>query len=467
MKQLYVLTTFVFFAIAGLAQTPQEAVLHYNKGVILLKQGKERRAMRHFKRAFEQAPGETTAGLKLVRYYTAKGKFNKAARYTPHLVDLGSDSEAELAEKSYYQAFLDIQTLQYASARRQLNKAIHNTIRAEEPDYHLLAQCYNALGYLEVVQQGASRRKSRVHRHIKIHPNDMKKAMKQFRLALEYEPENRAAQRNYRAICELLGLTPRSITPMTERMKQLHSAANTVKEAGMYHPVLANTDAIVQQLNQHEEVVLIVDISGSMRVPLNEQLSVSRFEAMRNTVLQVLREVDEQVRIGVVTLGGDCEKAPYFSAKAALDNRSFLEEQVKLLPKDGHTPLNDVLKIVPDLFTEQTTNRAIMLLTDGMASCEPEKTCRTAASFGDIGVFMHVMSFLMNDDAHAEEFAAYECITQNASGQLMSISPEGKIQLEAIEILTEEELLLPKIERDTSLKNVELMFRTAMRPSSR
>ncbi len=468
MKQFYAIAILLFWVAVGAAQSPEQAVLEYNKGIILLQQDKQWRAVRHFKRAFRKAPSHTEAGLKLVKYYTDRGRYKKAARYTPHLVDLGSDSEAELAEKNYYQAFLNIQTLQYADARRRLNKAIHNTIRVEEPDYHLLAQCYNALGYLEVVQQGVNRHGKRARKHIKIHPNDMKKAMKQFRLALEYEPENRAAQSNYRAICELLGLTPPSITPMTTRLQQLVQTEPTAStEPSVYYPVLANSEVLINQMNKHEEVVLIVDISGSMRVSLNEQLMVSRFEAMRNTVLQVLKEVDKDVRLGIVTLGGGCDEAPYFLAKAAAGNRALLQEKVKSLPKDGHTPLNDVLKIVPDLFTGQTNNRAVMLLTDGIASCEPEKTCRTAASFGNMGVFMHVMSFLMNDEAHAEEYAAYECITQSASGQLLSISPDGTIQLESAEILTKEELFLPKIERDTSLKNVELMFRTAMRPSSR
>jgi len=472
MKQLYTFTgllaCLVLLNTAVWAQEPQAAVLEYNKGVILLKQGKEWRAMRHFKQAFKHDQGHTEAGLKLVKYYTQKGKFKKAARFTPHLVDLGSDSEAELAEKSYYQAYLNIQTLQYMEARQRLNSSIHNTIRAESPDYHLLAQCYNALGYLEVVQQGVNSRGRKARKHIKIHPNDMRKAMKQFRLALEYEPDNEAAQANYRAICQLLGLTPRSVTPVHSRIEpNKKKVATKSTDNGVYFPILENSEVLIDQLNQHEEVVLIVDISGSMRVPLNDQLPVSRFEAMRNTVLQVLEEVDEDVRIGIITLGGDCDQPPYLKMQAAANNRSYLQERVKALPKDGHTPLNDVLKVVPDLFTGQTYNRAVMLLTDGIASCNPEKTCRTAAQFGDMGVFMHVMSFLMKTDAHAEEYSSYECITKNASGKLLSISTEGKIKLEKVEILTDEQLLLPKIERDTSLRNVQLMFRTNVGPSSR
>lgn len=447
----------------------QHAVAEYNKAVVSYDQGKEKRALRHFKQAFQYDNKHTEAGLALVKMYTTMGKPAKAARYTPNLINLEENADPALAEKNYYQAYLNIKAQQYTQAREQLNRAIKSADHSAASDFELLSRCYNALGYLEVMQQGISRNRRNARQHIKIHERDMEEALKAFRKALQYAADNKAAHANYLAICELLSITPQPIAKIqpTTTVQQGVEVTTSLEPAIPETPVknladLRNTDLLINQINQHDEVILVIDISGSMRVPVDKNLPVSRFNAMQNTVLELLQKVDERVHIGVITLGGECGGKPYYSTQAAANNRLMLEELVRELPLDGHTPLNDVLGIVPQLFTGQTPNQAIFLLTDGMASCEPEKTCRTAAQFGNLGIYLHVMSFLVNNAENSEAFSSYECITRNTNGKLMSITAEGTIELEVLQeadILTNEQLILPKIERDNTLKNIDRMYK--------
>lgn len=409
-------------------------------------------AMRFFKQVLRENPRHNAACLAIIKLQLAAGQHKKATRMLSTLYR-AKESQTPL-ERDYYLAFLNIVTQDYVAARSHLEALVRKAYEVENPDFSILARCYNAFGYLNVLQSPNRKEAGYVMTHSQV----LERSRIMFEEALKYNLRNTSAFTNYTTMNDLLGTSPNFIQPyiqqdfLEENEIEAATRISNTTEITYEEALLPDeTKPLIEHAQLYDELLLMIDVSGSMRVPIKKGSEKSRFDVMQSLASYILDKTKEEVRMGAVSVGGDCGDSPMLRKKVDKNNRLSLAKAISTVKVDGHTPVNDAMLLVPELFRSKRAKKGIILITDGMESCNPNETCELAAWLGSEGITLHVLSFL-EEKAHPEEYSSYTCMAATTGGTLSSVSPEDKIKENDYQFINEEELLLPPIKIDTSLK---------------
>ncbi len=434
------------------AQSTVKANLTYYKGISSLKRGKMDNAVRQFKRVLRENPKHNAACLALIKLHLAAGHERKAARMLNYLAH--ADGDKTQLERDYYLAHLNILLQRYPAARTHLEQLVTNAYDVENPDFSILARCYNALGYLNIIQ--SKNRKS--EGYVFTHSNILERSRIMFEEALKYNAQNASAFTNYSKINKLLDLSPSMILPyqpndfleedVNEKIKKEAATTDIVYEEELLPEQMSS---LLEYSSTYDELLLMIDVSGSMRVPLKKGVDKTRFDVMKNLTCYLLDKVNDKTRMGVVSVGGDCGNQPSLRKKVERNNRITLASAISNVKVDGHTPINDAILIVPELFRAKKNKKGIVLITDGMESCDPNETCKLAAWLGSENITLHVLSFL-EEKVHPEEYSSYTCMAATTGGTLSSLNKDDAIQENDYQFINEEKLLLPPLKIDTTVQ---------------
>ncbi len=434
------------------AQSTVKANLTYYKGISSLKRGNMGNAVRQFKRVLRENPKHNAACLALIKLHLAAGQEQKAARMLEHLANTNSDRTQ--LEHNYYLAHLNILLERHDAARSYLEQLIRNAYDVENPNFSVLARCYNAMGYLNVIQN--QNRKS--EGYVLTHANVLERSRIMFEEALKYNTQNASAFTNYNKVNQLLDMSPNMISPYQPNQFETRGIDESLQEAAATTDIIYNEDllpeemgSLLEQAEHYDELLLMIDVSGSMRVPLKQGVERTRFDVMKNLTCYLLDKMEDKTRMGVVSVGGDCGNQPSLRRKVERNNRSELATAINNVRVDGHTPINDAILIVPELFRNKKNKKGIILITDGMESCDPNETCRLAAWLGSENITLHVLSFL-EEKVHPEEYSSYTCMAATTGGTLSSMNADDTIQESDYQFINEEQLLLPPLKIDTTLQ---------------
>jgi Ca-activated chloride channel family protein len=124
---------------------------------------------------------------------------------------------------------------------------------------------------------------------------------------------------------------------------------------------LARPHATVAVPKEQASIVLVTDVSGSMRA---EDVEPSRLDAARSAAQRFLDEVPDEARVGAVAFSTD----PH-TVEAPTDDRGAVEEVLESLSADGGTATGDALAAALDLVDNGPRTKrppaAIVLLSDG------------------------------------------------------------------------------------------------------
>ena len=434
------------------AQSTVKANLTYYKGISSLKRGKMGNAMRFFKQTLREHPRHNAACLAIIKLHLASGQDKKAARMLAALYQ-SEESQTPL-ERDYYLAHLNIVVQDYNAARKHLEGLVRKAYDVDSPNFSILARCYNALGYLNVLQSPNKEKEGYL-----VTPSQvLERSRIMFEEALKYNTRNTSAFSNYTTMNDLLGISPNFIEPyaqynlLPEEMEKKGTTTDISTEILYEEDLLPEeTRPLLEHAQLYDELLLMIDVSGSMRVPLKKGSASTRFDVMQTLAGYILEKTNHKVRMGAVSVGGDCGNSPVLHKKVDKNNRIALAKAIRAVHVDGHTPVNDAMLLVPDLFRSKRSKRGIILITDGMESCNPNETCELAAWLGSEGITLHVLSFL-EEKAHPEEYSSYTCMAATTGGTLSSVSPEEKIEANDYQFINEEHLILPPIKIDTSLQ---------------
>ncbi len=190
-----------------------------------------------------------------------------------------------------------------------------------------------------------------------------------------------------------------------------------------------NIGMLIERFKTLDELVIVLDQSGSMTElienPKSQQIT-SRFDLAQNVALFLLDTLPSTTKIGLVTVGGDCDAAPSIRVSAAKSNREQLIEQVSTLQPGGWTPLNKTLPTVPSLFTDGGSNRSVFFLSDGVNSCRStlEETCDVTEDFIQKNISFNTLSLLNIEEAMIE-YSIYHCLRTQSSDVVLSIDQEA------------------------------------------
>lgn len=432
------------------AQNVEAANLNYHQAVASLKRGKVWRSTLKLKKAIKENPNHDAAYLLLIKLYVHNGKERKAMPYIEQLATVQATSQRRSIEKSYYTAYKGILDKNFLDAQQQIKHTIVEVHKNQQFDFSILSRCYNALGYLDVIQhpsEQSSRRKWVVNKRTLLNARFL------FEEALRYQPQSQVAAKNYNTVNTALKEPPNKIDPYQIIDLSQENALETVA-TNQANPMLKADpkllpDGIVGMTNamgEFDEVVLMIDISGSMRVHSLSKKEFTRYRIMKNLVYALLNNLNSHVLVGAISVGGTCEQQPSMKL-ATSKNRKLLSTTLSSLKADGHTPVNNALKHIPELFQSDANKRAVLFITDGMESCAPESTCELSAWLGSQNIELHVLTFLEEVGATLE-YQSYSCMTQTSNGSINAISQTGDIEIRDFNFYIEEKLILPPLEQE-------------------
>ena len=206
-----------------------------------------------------------------------------------------------------------------------------------------------------------------------------------------------------------------------------------------FEPLPTEEDTIIVEggffegLNVYDEIVFVLDISGSMGRPVVRGISKTRFELMIETIIDQIENSSEDQHIGILTVNGDCNGIPTLSIPVSKGDKTSLISELKKLYPFGGTPLYTTLQRSQALFSDKKNNKLVLLASDGVESCmRSYSVCGLAGQLCKTkNINFEVFSLLLDESSNSREFGFYECITE-ACGTVIHIpTREAKIEQKA------------------------------------
>ena len=121
-----------------------------------------------------------------------------------------------------------------------------------------------------------------------------------------------------------------------------------------------------------QNVVIVLDDSGSMGEPLRSDRRTTKIEAARSALRTVLEQLPDDSQVGVLALNGDPD--PWLARLAPLD-KAKVSSLVARIRASGSTPLGNSMKIAADALLQARSKQhygtyKLLIVTDGEATDE-------------------------------------------------------------------------------------------------
>ncbi|MBL7792857.1 MAG: VWA domain-containing protein [Saprospiraceae bacterium] len=391
------------------------AYKHYYKGNYYYSEGRFDKAVYHFSQAYDAIPTEFNFALAYAVGLGRVGKTSDSQALLKRSIGLLSDKDPEYRQKTALLYFFEGVTYTYAKQYGQAVAALKKGISVQEElgKPTALSVMYNTLGYATFMNQGQGAHKSQdrpLHYHLR--KDDLQRAYDIFKLALQQDSRNETAWTNQRLLGDTLDVPPAFFDTVYNAI-----------EITDYDNLPNNTSEMAAFAN-YEEVVMLLDISGSMVMENVTCRGATRFQVMKETALFMLDKMAPTTLVGVGTIGGDCGTPPKMWQKAGSLPVTELRSRLGFLNPDGTTPLLNMLVESPGLFTDNPNSRkSLLLVSDGANICKVNNLdiCEWSQELREKGITINVLSFLNADLENTNAFAEYTCLADNTYGKVLYI----------------------------------------------
>src|SRR3989344_6142812 len=164
-------------------------------------------------------------------------------------------------------------------------------------------------------------------------------------------------------------------------------------------------------------VILVLDASGSMWGRIGDK---TRIEIARETVAGLMKDWDPAIELGLMAYGhrreGDCKDIELLIPAGKTDPKRIVSTVDTLKPK-GKTPLSDAVKQAAEALDYKRTKATVILVSDGMESCNADP-CAVGAALKKAGAdfTVHVVGF----DVKKEERTGLVCLAKKTGGQFFA-----------------------------------------------
>jgi len=124
----------------------------------------------------------------------------------------------------------------------------------------------------------------------------------------------------------------------------------------------ANPHIPLEQTKEGLNLVLVVDISGSMKAT---DYKPDRLEAAKSSAKTLIESLLPKDNVGIVTFGTGATTAAYLSP----DKGKVVEKLSNIAPTDGETAIGDGMALGIDMATSiQSKKKVVILLSDGVSN---------------------------------------------------------------------------------------------------
>lgn len=186
------------------------------------------------------------------------------------------------------------------------------------------------------------------------------------------------------------------------------------------HLVLTIALALPASLQAQENVMLVLDASGSMWGQIG---GVTKIEIARETIAGLVNEWKPENPLGLVAYGhrvkGDCSDIETLIPVGPLDARAYIDTVNRLNPR-GMTPLSAAVVQAAEALKYSEQKATVVLVSDGEETCNLDP-CEVGASLQAAGVDFtaHVIGF---DVVNPEHQAQLRCLAENTGGRYFNAS---------------------------------------------
>lgn len=334
--------------------------------------------------------------------------------------------------------------------------ALSNIKKAEYPNLELYSQILVARGFTKILSRPI-KNKGDEYNFILIHTKEALMALNYFETALKINPDLEIAIKNRDIILKWLEhcniepptdnsliITENDTIDLKNQFPNLDKNLDIMDSLRqlVYSSLPDNIEQITNHLNRYDEVILVIDVSGSMNAPMVYNSALTRFIVMKELTQAILTKVDKKVKIGVLTVGGGCSDYPLINIPIDdITKRVLIEKKVEWLELNGATPLNRRVDRTTGMFSNKENKKTILLMSDGMDTCnETFDLCNTAIKLDNNNIDVSVFSFLLEGQNFQDDIAyeIYECMTAHSGGKIFFLNNESKIQEKEMEINEEE-----------------------------
>ncbi len=163
-------------------------------------------------------------------------------------------------------------------------------------------------------------------------------------------------------------------------------------------------------------LVLILDASGSMWGQIK---GTAKIAIAKKVMTELVDELPNDLNVGLTIYGhrrkGDCEDIEMVVPAQRIDPAA-IRSRIKAISPKGKTPLAKSLIHVADTLKGQAGQKTIVLVTDGLESCDHDP-CKVAENLASSGVIakIHVVGF----DLTGEAMQQLKCIVAPSGGLLV------------------------------------------------
>lgn len=448
----------------ALPASPQQAYEWHYRGCLYYGEGKFRQAKDLLHQAYQAQPFNTNFGLAyglcLGRIGQPEQAFEVFAANRRAILARDPERAQKLALNSFFSGMAFLYSHRYEQAFALLKGAVAAQKDLAQPK--LLSIFYNALAYATLLNQSNNaHRKADQPPHFHIHRRDMERAADYYAESLRANPENEVTLANYRTLADTLQLLDQ-LPPGLGFI--LDSARTKPTFIQMHQTILRDLD-----LGRFQELVFLVDISGSMVMEKVVCYGADRFTAMKELSMRLLPDLGKTVRLGIGTIGGNCGTVPDLWYSTGSISRQDLNDKLRFLIPDGTTPLLSMLVKSPELFQgPDTLLRSIFLISDGANTCREGSLgmCDLARDLAEKKITVNVLTFLENSFDNTSAFGEYLCLTELTKGKIIYLD-NYRCALEplAFDLVRTCQLKLPVLEKSNCwgehIKNLWMAERPA------
>lgn len=362
----------------------------------------------------------------------------------------------------------------FKQAERSLNRSASEMQKSFMPDYGFYSDIENARGYLSVTARGLSTDQEKNYVCI-IRHEFINMAIYHFRDALMYNPDNELAQQNLdtlEAKLRMLGLplpperyVEKKMTGMLVHWDSLNidSLHNTSELPLLDYNLLPNNyQLILSELSQYDEIILCLDLSGSMVDAVGWGPEISKFQVAQQLSLFITLQLQKSAFLGALSVGLKCDQDAALNYPIASASRYELMTKINAVRPYGYTPLNQRLRMTKDMFSQTQNRKLVFLISDGMDTCdELPELCGTAAMLAANGIDLSVFSFINEtlDEEARTAYAVYNCMTTASDGKVYQVTELGGVKEDLdIELISNNILELPLLDTSILWQNNQFLF---------
>ena len=199
--------------------------------------------------------------------------------------------------------------------------------------------------------------------------------------------------------------------------------------------IIINSNTFCQNQTS-TQIDIIFDASGSMwgQIEGGNKITIAR-EVLSALLTDFESKKDIQLSLRVYGhLNKQCDNS-VLEVSMGLNNHSIITEKVNSVQPLGKTPIAySLLETINDFDLDQLGEKVIILVTDGIESCNGD-ICEAALTLKNSGIVtnIHVVGFGMKE----EEVESLKCIAEPFNGKIIGASDAKELK-EAFNKISEE-----------------------------